>query len=235
MGQIYLKTPKVDNLEYREYLLKKREELVEFPPSTREIWAKTWLGNDKNYFYSYVARKKDGLNVGEVSYVFDTKEKMPMLSIFIESLYRRNYYGQEAIILLLDKCLLKEKFEVVGVKYPADNAILTQFFNKLGFKLYKKENDYLYARITKNDYQISNYIDNEGRISKMPSSTSVRYRLVEYVASKFMFGQLYSTRAVFKIISDYVPDNYIPFFKEKLIDLGYLVESNDKNKLERIK
>ncbi len=235
MGQIYLKTPKVDDLEYREYLLKKREELADFPASIWKSWGETWLGKGKNYFYSYVTRKKDGINVGEVSYIWDSKENMPMLSIFIESLYRRNYYGQEAIILLLDKCLLKEKFSVVGVKYPSNNVVLTQFFNKLGFKLYKEENNYLYARITKEDYQISGCIDALGRINKVPTSNQIRYRLVEYVASKFMFGQLYSARAVSKIITDYVPDNFVSYFMEKLVDLGYLVESNDKNKFTRIK
>lgn len=235
MGKVYLKTPKVSELGYRQSLLLKREELTQFPESIWDVWASKWLSDNKDFYYGYVVRKKDGLNVGEVSYNFDSNENMPFIFVFIESIYRRNYYGQEAVQLILDRCLKKQKFEMVGVKYLKDNIVLTKFFNKLGFKLYKEDETYMYAKITKEDYQISDYIDELGRVKKMPISSKLKTRLVEYIASKFKFGQLYSDRAIQKTLSDNVPNKNVEVVKNLLLNLGYFAVSNDNTMFERIK
>ncbi|MBE6124632.1 MAG: GNAT family N-acetyltransferase [Erysipelotrichaceae bacterium] len=235
MAKVYLKKPTVNELGYRQDLLEKRDDKNNFPENVWNQWAQKWLSDDKNYFYAYVKRKKDGMNVGEVSYYFDLKEGMPLVSVFIESLYRRNYYGQEAISLLLDKCLQKQKFDQVAVKFQKDNEVLNKFFTKLGFKLYKEDDNFMFSKITKDDYQIKKYIDEKGIIRKIPVSLKIRNRLVAYMATKFVFGQLYSDRAFLKIIADNSNSKDHKFFKQQLLELGYITESYDKSKFERIK
>lgn len=125
LEEIYLHTPKISELWYRQKLLSDPDTMsfnrnsilsnviynykigcIDFPKENWKNWFDYWVNRMPIRYYAYVARSSDDEFVGEV-YLYkneniDPYEDQYEMGIIIENKYRCNGYGKQAIDLLLN-------------------------------------------------------------------------------------------------------------------------------------
>lgn len=78
MKEIYLKTPSIEELNYRKELLSDPETMaynnhfggtIDFDESKWQTWFDKWIGdNNPDFFYAYIYDKSSNIPVGEAAY-----------------------------------------------------------------------------------------------------------------------------------------------------------------------
>ncbi len=162
MREIFLKTPKISELEYRKKLLSDKETMsynnnfggtIDFPEEKWETWFNKWIKNEnEKYFYAYIYDKEENKPVGEVGYRLDDETNSAMLNIIVEASQRGKGYGYLGLSALIKVAFNNGYKELRDLVY-IDSTNSHSLFEKLGFKcvgIVDNSKDY---RLTKNDYQ----------------------------------------------------------------------------------
>lgn len=135
-----LKTPKINELTYRQQLLKDKPTMafnasnggtLDFPKKIWKQWYQLWM-NSEDYFYAYIYDHDLHQYIGEVSYYFEAEYNEYVLNIIIQAKFRNQGSGKQAIMMLCQKA--KEN----GVRFLCDDIDIhnpaINMFKQLGFK-----------------------------------------------------------------------------------------------------
>ena len=146
MDLIYV-IPKKKELNYRKKLVEDGKTMeynngiVPFPKEKWDSWYNKWIGNnDKNYYYAYIYDKDTQTYVGEVAYRKESYENSVMLSIIIESKYRRRGYGKEGLKGLVTTAFENGWNEVRDL-IAKNNVGSQKLFSDFGFKIVDIDKD----------------------------------------------------------------------------------------------
>lgn len=145
INEIYLKTPKLEDLAFRKELLSDPDTMeynagydlnfdgydydtgcIDFDESKWSDWYKNRVGN-KESFYAYIFHNE--LPVGDV--FFSDKGSV---SIIMSAKYRNKGYAKEALRLLIDKAFNEYDMMVLSDDIPEDRIGSVKLFEKMGFK-----------------------------------------------------------------------------------------------------
>lgn len=159
--EIYLKTPKLEELEYRKKLLmdldtmsynKKHGGVIDFDESKWAAWYDKWINHhNPDFFYAYVFDKKTNEPVGEVAYRKEGSEDCVMLNIIIDFSKRGNGYGNAGLIELI-KIAFKNGYKEARDSINIDSLNSHLLFEKVGFKLINEFDGVKEYRITLEEY-----------------------------------------------------------------------------------
>ena len=146
MDLIYV-IPKRTELNYRKKLVEDEKTMeynngiVPFPKEKWDSWYNKWIGNnDKNYYYAYIYDKDIQVFVGEVAYRKEVYKNSVMLSIIIESKYRRRGYGKEGLKGLVTTAF-KNGWDEVRDLIAKNNVGSQKLFSDFGFKIVDVDKD----------------------------------------------------------------------------------------------
>ncbi|MGL4760311.1 MAG: GNAT family N-acetyltransferase [Sarcina sp.] len=137
---LYIKKPEFDELEYTKALwgdydtMKDIGGIYDFSERHKSTFYKKMVSpTDSKNFYCLVY-KNDGTQIGEVSFHgYDSANKIARLNVKIQSQYRGNGYGSEAIKLLLEYYFYEFGGEVIVDTVSKENKRGENTLKKLGF------------------------------------------------------------------------------------------------------
>ena len=166
---IYLYTPKFDELDYYKNILLDPKTMeynagyninldgYEYETGCVKTFDKAkWYKKqilDKNRFFAYVISKNDNKPIGYVNFHFDELKLKHTCGVIIEYKYRNNGYGSEALQILLKKAFDDYNLNSLSCSIPYKNTKVLKIFTNIGFKDIKE--DYYIKRFNNNERYIT--------------------------------------------------------------------------------
>lgn len=145
-NRVYLKTPSINELDYRIKLLADAKTMqynvgygddgsgcYYLTHERAQRWYIKWLEESQNY-YAYIVKIDGEYPVGDVSLHYDEAQQLHLVGVTIEASQRRNGYAKEALRLLIDKAFNEMKLERIGDTLPKGRTDAEQLFKTMGFK-----------------------------------------------------------------------------------------------------
>ncbi len=75
--------------------------------------------------------------------------------------------------------------------------------------------------------ELKNHLDNEGRLTLWPSKRSLQLVALDYLASKFEAGKVYSEKDVNALLNQYHTFNDVALLRRELYERGLLNRAKD--------
>lgn len=149
---LYLYKPKIEDLYFRENLLRDEETMsfnrafggrVEFPRKRWRAWYNKWLLNEDGlYFYRYIGESNTSNFIGELAYYYEKERNIYLISLIIHAKYRSKGYGSKAL-KELEKIARDNGLKGLYDDLYIDNPALS-FFLKNGYeKVYRDQDSIL--------------------------------------------------------------------------------------------
>lgn len=163
--KVYLHTPRVNELDYYDYLLKDSKTMQYNAGYNHNLdgydknsgcinsfdknrWYKRQM-IDRNRYFAYIIDKQNNIPVGYVNFHFDEKYMSHSTGMVIEYSYRSKGYGTDALKEMINIAFNEYNLNSLIVQIPYNRSSALKLYTKLGFVDIKL------------DYYIKKYENNE--------------------------------------------------------------------------
>ena len=132
---IHLYKPQMKDLWFRQEMLSDTKTMeynhawggtILFPEERWADWYAKWLGENRKYFYRYLA-EENGTFLGEAAYHYDDARGINLCDVIVHAKYRGRGYGRQGLCLLCDAARangLTELYDDIAVDNPAIKLFL---------------------------------------------------------------------------------------------------------------
>ena len=150
MGKVYLKTPRVEDLYYRQEWMKDKKTMsynagfdlnlkgydkvtgtIIKSDADMLIWYNNWINKEPDRFFAYIYDEEIEEPIGEVYYYPDNG--IHSMGILIQDKFRKRGYGEKALLELEKIAFEKNNINVLSDYIPEDRNTSVKTFKKAGF------------------------------------------------------------------------------------------------------
>jgi len=149
-NNIYLKTPSIEELHYRQKWMKNKNTMsynkgydIELKGYNKQFgtitksddeminWYKNWINKEPDKYYAYIYTDEIDEPVGEVYYYLENN--IHAMGIVIQDKYRKKGYGKKALLELQKIAFKKNNINELTDYIPLDRVNSINTFKKAGF------------------------------------------------------------------------------------------------------
>ena len=149
--ELYLLTPKLEELSYRKQLMEDPETMdynagydlsfegydyetgcIAFPEEKWKAWHQK-LTNDEKRYFAYVVRKIDDVAVGYVNFHYNNQNNRYECGVIIEGKQRGKGYAKESLKLLCDTAFKEYNIDALYDDFPKTRERARKVFTDIGF------------------------------------------------------------------------------------------------------
>lgn len=156
------KIPEFKELSYRKKLLADEATMaynigygethgtgcISFSENDWKDWFSRWVNNMPDRYYAYIIKTDENIPIGEVALRYVSDKKAYCANIIVESKYRGNGFGEQALKLLVDVAFKQLDAEKIFDDFPESRLMAEKVFKRIGFKRIS----YDIVELTKKDY-----------------------------------------------------------------------------------
>lgn len=170
-ARLYLHIPAFEELDYRQRIMAdpatmrynsgynlpiegydRETGCIAFPRSAWTAWYAAFIGMEPARFYAYIARKEDGVFVGEVNLHRAAEAHVYEMGVVIEGEHRGQGYGGEALELLLAQAFGRYDAQVVRNDFERGRSAALTMHLAAGFAICEEREGIVQLVMTRERY-----------------------------------------------------------------------------------